>query len=122
MPSRNGKPLGNRGESFAADHLETSGWVLLARNFRLGRKEIDIVARRGDVVAFVEVKTRSGTAYGHPLEAVTWRKRQEIQQVASAWIRRFGQPTDVYRFDAIAIRIVSNGPILLEHVEDAWRI
>jgi putative endonuclease len=117
-----GKPLGDRGESLAARYLEQRGWTILVRNFRVGRKEIDLVARRCEVVAFVEVKTRAGKGYGHPLEAITWRKRREIQQVAAAWISRYGRPDDVYRFDAMAVMLPSGGLLEVEHVEDAWRM
>ena len=116
------KPLGDRGEQLAADHLVRAGWTVLSRNFRLGHKEIDLVARRGEVVAFVEVKTRAGLGYGHPLEAITARKRREIHQVAGAWIERHGRPDDVYRFDAVAILLPSGGEPHIEHVEDAWRM
>ena len=117
-----GKPLGDRGERIAADYLESAGWAILDRNFRLGRKEIDLVARRAEIVAFVEVKSRAGLGYGHPLEAITWKKRREIQQVAAAWVDRYGRPGDVYRFDAVAIQLATGGPPLIEHVEDAWRL
>ena len=66
-----GHELGRRGEALAAELLEAAGWRILARNFRYRRKEIDLIARRGAVVAFVEVKARAGPAFGHPLEAVT---------------------------------------------------
>lgn len=88
----------------------------------MGRKEIDLVARRGDLVAFVEVKTRAGRGYGHPLEAITWKKRREIGQVAAAWIDRHGQPEDSYRFDAVGILVEGGGEPRVEHVEDAWRM
>ena len=117
-----GKPLGDRGEEVAARHLAERGWTVTHRNFRMGRKEIDLVARRGEVVAFVEVKTRAGRGYGHPLEAITWKKRREIGQVASAWIDRFGRDGDVYRFDAVAVLAVGGGEPVVEHVEDAWRM
>jgi putative endonuclease len=81
-----------------------------------------VIARRGDLVAFVEVKTRSGTGYGHPLEAITWKKRREIQQVAAAWIDRNGRPGDVYRFDAIAVLVLAGRAPQIDHVEDAWRM
>jgi len=117
------KPLGDRGEAMAARYLEERGWTVLHRNFRMGRKEIDLVARRHEVVAFVEVKTRAGLGYGHPLEAITWKKRREIQQVATAWVSRFGQLAESYRFDAIAILVrAGGGEPLIEHVEDAWRM
>ena len=116
------KPLGDRGEGLAAEHLVRAGWVIADRNFRLGHSEIDLVARRGEVVAFVEVKTRSGLGYGHPLETITLRKRREIQRVAGAWVARHGRPGDLYRFDAIAILAGSGGVAELEHVENAWRM
>jgi putative endonuclease len=117
-----GKALGDRGEDLAAAHLQGAGWTVLHRNFRLGRKEIDLVARRGGVVAFVEVKTRGGLGYGHPLEAITWRKRREIQQVAGAWIDQHGRDGDIYRFDAVAVLVRAGGAPEVEHVEDAWRM
>ncbi len=116
------KPLGDQGEELAAQHLQRTGWMILDRNFRMGRKEIDLVARRGEVVAFVEVKTRAGLGYGHPLEAITWKKRREIQQVAAAWIDRKGRPGDLYRFDAVAVQVGGSEPPIVEHVEDAWRM
>ena len=116
------KPLGDRGEALAAAHLERAGWVIADRNFRIGHREIDLVARRGEVVAFVEVKTRSGLGFGHPLEAITHRKRREIRQVAAVWVDRHGRPGDVYRFDAVAVLTVAGGDPEVEHVEDAWRL
>jgi len=115
------KPLGDRGERLAAEHLERAGWTMLARNFRVGHREVDLVARRGEVVAFVEVKTRAGLGYGHPLEAITAAKRREIQQVAEVWVARHGREGDVYRFDAVAVLILAGAEPAIEHVEDAWR-
>jgi putative endonuclease len=120
--SSGNKPLGDRGEQLAAGFLADRGWVILHRNFRIGHREIDLVARRDEVVAFVEVKTRGGLGYGHPLEAITRKKRKEIQQVAAAWIEAHGAPGDVYRFDAIAILLPVGGAPVIEHVEDAWRL
>lgn len=124
-PSRSSgnKPLGDRGEQLAAGFLAERGWVIVSRNYRIGHREIDLVARRSEVVAFVEVKTRGGLGYGHPLEAITRKKRQEIQTVAAAWIEAHGRPGDVYRFDAVAILLPSGGgDPAIEHVEDAWRM
>ena len=114
--------MGDRGEQLAAAFLAKRGWVVLHRNYRLGRREVDLVARRSEVVAFVEVKTRGGFGYGHPLQAITRKKRREIQQVAAAWIKAHGLPGDVYRFDAVAILLPAGGEPAIEHVEDAWRI
>lgn len=97
-------------------YLRSRGWQVVAHRFRAGRAEVDIVARRGCLVAFVEVKARRGEGFGSPLEAVTGAKRREVVKVARAWIDRFGRPGDVYRFDCIGL---SDGH--LEHVEDAFR-
>lgn len=114
--------LGPRGEAIAAEHLERAGWHIVHRNFRAGRKEIDLVARRGGVVAFVEVKARRGARFGDPLEAITPRKQREVQEVASVWIQRHGREGDVYRFDAVAVRLEPGAAPRVEHVEDAWGI
>lgn len=113
--------LGRRGEALAAGWLRHRGWRVLERNFRFGHKEIDLIVRRGRLVAFVEVKTRSGRGFGHPLDAVTLRKRREIEAVARCWATRHGRPDDIYRFDAIAVLWPEHGPATLEHVPDAWR-
>jgi putative endonuclease len=115
--------VGRRGEALAATILQDNGWTILERNFRLGHKEIDLVARRDRIVAFIEVKSRTAGGLGHPLEAITRAKRDEIRRVASAWVARHGRRSDLYRFDAIAIVYQSGGaPPLVEHLEDAWRL
>lgn len=102
--------------------LSASGWTILGRNVRHGHREIDLIARRGSLVAFVEVKGRRGSGVGHPLEAITWKKRQEIERVAQWWIRQHGTPEDDYRLDAIAITRDPCGGWDVDHVEDAWRV
>ena len=113
-------PLGTRGESIAADFFIRAGWSIVHRNFRAGRKEVDLVARRDGVVAFVEVKTRRGSRFGDPLDAITAHKRREVEEVAMAWIERHGAVGDVYRFDAVAVRLQPDGHPRIEHMEDAW--
>lgn len=114
--------LGRKGEDIAASMLRRKGWSVVERNYRFGHKEIDLVVRNGNLVAFVEVKTRAGLGFGHPLEAITRAKRRELSYVAAAWIARNGQPGDVYRFDAVAITWQGRGQPRVEHVEDAWRL
>jgi putative endonuclease len=113
--------LGRSGENAAARFLEAAGWRVLARNFRSGRNEIDLIVRRGSTVAFVEVKTRSTGTFGHPLEAVTAQKRREIERVARSWIARAGPPGVEFRFDAVAVCWDGRGTPAIEHVPDAWR-
>jgi len=104
------------GEEQAIRYLQARGWEVVAHRFRVGRIELDLVARRGRLVAFVEVKARRGAAFGSPFEAVTGAKRREIVKAARVWMDRHGREGDVYRFDCIGI--VDNK---LEHVEDAFR-
>ncbi len=114
--------LGVWGERLAIKYLRCSGWQILGHRFRMGRLEIDVVARRAGLVAFVEVKTRIDGNYGSPLEAVTWAKQREIVRVASAWVDRFGAPEDDYRFDVIGVTLRPGRGPRIEHVEDAFRV
>ena len=112
---------GAEGEDIAREYLEGLGWVILDHRFRMGRLEIDLVARKGVLVAFIEVKTRWSRRFGSPLEAVTWHKRREITRVAQAWADRHGRANDTYRFDVIGVTLSKMGP-KVEHVEDAFRV
>ncbi|MDT8367816.1 MAG: YraN family protein [Longimicrobiales bacterium] len=108
-------------EELAERHLRQAGFVVVARNFRCGREEIDLVARRGTLVAFVEVKGRARRDAGHPLHAIGPRKRAAIARVARDWIREHGRPGESYRFDAVAILPCEEG-WEVDHVTDAWRL
>lgn len=112
---------GDRGERLAAELLGRRGWRILARNWRFGHKEIDLVAEREGTVAFVEVKARSGTAFGHPLEALTARKRADLATAARGWVARNGRAGEAYRFDAVYVLRTPRG-VEVRHVEDAWRL
>ncbi|MEJ2184754.1 MAG: YraN family protein [Gemmatimonadota bacterium] len=114
--------LGRRGEALVARALEEGGWQVLHRNYRYGHREIDVIARRGRTVAFVEVKTRASSGFGDPLDAVHALKRREIERVARVWIARHGRPTDRYRFDAAAVFWPGHAPPRLRYVQDAWRL
>lgn len=114
--------LGARGERLAARFLERAGYTILARNYRLGHREIDLIISRDELVAFVEVKARAGAGFGHPLDAITALKRREIERVAHAWVARSGRPELNYRFDAIAILYGPDGKPLIDHVPGAWRL
>lgn len=107
-------------EALAEALLKKRGWRVLDRNVRFLRKEIDLVVEKDGLVAFVEVKGRSGPEFGHPLEAITWRKRRAISFAARGWITRSAFNAESYRFDAVSIRIMPDGAVELEHVEGAW--
>ena len=112
---------GLEGELLAIQYLRSTGWRILDHRFRMGRLEVDLVARKGHLVAFFEVKTRWTGVFGSPLQAVTWAKQREIVRVARAWVDRHGRPDDAYRFDVLGITMRRGYPPKLNHVEDAFR-
>lgn len=116
--------LGLQGEESAIAYLKKRDWTIEHHRFKMGRLEIDLVARRGALVAFVEVKTRKTNGYGSGREAVGWRKQQGIGRVAEAWRHRYGRPGDTYRFDVIEVtlRAPRDGGDSVAHIEDAWRL
>jgi putative endonuclease len=112
---------GLRGEEAAIEYLSSRGWTVLEHRYRVGRWEVDLVVKKGSLVAFVEVKTRKSEAFGGPFEAVGWRKQREMVRVARSWIDRHGRPGEVYRFDVIGVREDRWGRWRMEHLEDAFR-
>jgi putative endonuclease len=114
---------GLAGELAALAYLTACGWDIEAHRFRWGRHDVDLIARKGSLVAFVEVKTRRSFVCGLPIEAVGRRKQSILGQVAQVWRLRYGRPDDEYRFDLVAIReygVVRRYDI--EHIADAWRL
>ena len=93
----------------------------MQRRFRNGHRDIDLVAERDGLVAFVEVKARKGAEFGLPVEAVNWRKQRELTRSAHVWIERHGRPDEAYRFDVIGVLMVGS-TVRIRHVEDAFSI
>lgn len=89
-PSRQRIGLGRRGEELAAQELRRQGYEIVERNWRCPAGEVDIVARRGAVWAFVEVRTRRGEAFGTPEESITPQKRARMQAVAERYMAEHG--------------------------------
>lgn len=112
--------FGLAAEELVALHLQQLGWRVEAHRWKLGRHDLDLVVRRADLVAFVEVKARRSTACGGGEEAVGRRKRATIERVAWSWILRHGRGGDRYRFDVVTVQ--GDGPgAPIAHLEDAWR-
>lgn len=110
--------LGRAGEDAAAAWLESRGWRVLARRWRAARREIDLVAEKDGVLAFVEVKTRRPGALAPAVTAVDARKRARIAAAAGAAADRWR--ARAYRFDVVAVTWEREGPTF-EHFEDAFR-
>jgi putative endonuclease len=107
MPQTRAQALGALGERIAERWLVQDGWRVVDRRWKSGRRDLDLVVMRENVVAFVEVKTRRSTWSGEPVEAVNWRKQRELTRSAQAWIDRRGvllaPRSAVYRFDVVGI-------------------
>lgn len=116
------RDLGVLGERLASRYFERLGYTILERNYRFGHREIDLIVRLGDLVAFVEVKARAGDGYGHPLQAITALKRREVERVARLWQQRHGRPGSFYRFDAVGVIIRRGTDPIIEHIPNAWRL
>lgn len=113
--------FGELGERIAARWLERSGYRVLARRFRAGRRDIDLIVEREGLVAFVEVKARSGEAFGDPVEAVHRRKQQSLCKSAQAWIGRHGRLGEEYRFDVVGI-LLKDRRVFVRHVPKAFAV
>ncbi len=110
--------LGARGEELAARHLEKLGCRILDRGWRTKTGEIDLVAEDGGEIVFVEVKTRTDSAFGPPEEAVTFAKRRKLRNTAAAYLARHRLRDRPYRIDVIAITSTSAGT-RLDHFRSA---
>ncbi|MEV8442681.1 YraN family protein [Actinosynnema sp. NPDC051121] len=108
--------LGRRGEDAACRYLEHQGLSILARNWRCDEGELDVIATDGARLVVVEVKCRSGTTRGTPLEAVTSEQLERVRKAALRWlsVHRVGRVE--IRFDVIAIEWPSGGKVRLHHL------
>jgi len=114
--------LGQRAEKLAADYLEQRGCAILARNWRRPEGELDLVAGTEDLCIFVEVRSRTGSERGHPLETIDARKRARILRAARMYIDEEHPNAAVFRFDVVGVTFApDDAPPELVHVEDAFR-
>lgn len=116
--------LGRIAEEAAALHLSRSGWTCLGRNVRVGRGELDLIIRRGRILAFVEVKARSSSTCGSPEDAVDPRKRRQVGRLAELWLASHPwalRDVDDVRFDIIAVD-ASRAPALVRHLPAAFTL
>jgi putative endonuclease len=114
--------LGESGEDLACAALERRGYAILERRYRTRAGEIDIVASDGDVLVFVEVKTRRSERYGHPAEAVTASKRRRVVLMATDYLARRRPHASACRFDVVAVTIGADGPPRIEVIRGAFSV
>ena len=116
--------IGRRGEALAAHFLRRQEMMkVLHRNFRAPQGgEVDIVCRHGETLAFVEVKTRTSTAYGRPIEAVDEQKQQLIARGALEWLRLLSRTDVLFRFDVVEVILTEGKRPHIQRVENAFEL
>jgi putative endonuclease len=103
---------GTEGENLAAKFLEEKGYSILERNYRFERGEIDLVAREGSDLVFVEVKARHSQDYGAPEESVTTAKEAQLKKVAEGYLYEHNIENQSCRFDVVTITYQRGAPVL----------
>jgi len=103
--------LGTRGEALAEQFLTQRGYRVLVRNYRCPYGEIDLICRDGSCLVFVEVKTRRGSAFGEPEEAVTAAKMTHIVHSAEHCLAQLDEPDQQWRIDVLAISLDTSGAL-----------
>lgn len=112
--------LGRWGEKVAAHFLEAKGYVIVERNWRTGRGELDLVAQDGSTLVFVEVKTRRGQEYGTPEESITPRKQEKLLELVQNYLTNHQLGEAEWRVDVVAIELDKGGKLLrCDHIPDA---
>lgn len=118
MPMTDKIKTGTDGEDQAASYLIEKGFEILERNYRFKKSEIDLIVKRGNWLVFIEVKTRTSTAFGYPEEFVDYQKRKMIFAGALEYMNAKNWQGNV-RYDIVAITIV-RGKSEIHHIEDAF--
>jgi putative endonuclease len=113
--------LGVHGERIAAAYLTRAGVRVLDRNWRCREGELDIVAREGSALVFCEVKTRRGTGFGHPVEAVTPAKQRRLRMLAHRWLAAHDEHARDVRFDVVGVLVRPSRPALVTHLRAAFQ-
>jgi putative endonuclease len=117
---RGNSSLGEAGESIAATFLKGAGFSIVERNFRCVCGELDIVARDGRTIVFVEVKCRNNAMYGPPQLAVTPFKQRQISKAALVWLSKRRLYDAEARFDVVAIVLHEGDLPEIEHIRNAF--
>lgn len=112
--------LGARGEYLAERFLRRAGFRIVARNYRCPAGELDLIARDGDALVFIEVKTRAADDDADPEENIGPAKQSQLIRTARDFIARHRFPPGAYRFDAVAIVLPESGEPEIRHIRDAF--
>ena len=112
--------IGRQGEEIAADWLASHGYTIVEKNYRQRFGEVDIIARHGDYLVFIEVKTRSSNRYGSPLDAVTTKKQQQLSRIAKDYLARHKAMDSLCRFDVLSVVLAAGRPPKVNVIANAF--
>lgn len=112
-------PVAVIGENLACEFLRKKGYKIIERNFRKGYGEIDIICTKNKTLVFVEVKTRTSSVYGTPIEAISYYKLKSLIKTAEFYSHIHPEFPSALRIDAISVMLDhSNNPVSIEHMEN----
>jgi len=114
------RALGQRGEALAAAWYEHAGYEILDRNWRRREGELDLVASRGRVLVFCEVKTRTSNRFGAPVEAITRTKQRRIRMLAGLWLDEHERGGRELRFDVVSVMAERGAEPVIEVLEGVF--
>ena len=109
--------LGHKGEAIACDYLADKGYQILEKNWRFSRAEVDIIAKDGEILVFIEVKTRSNNTFAEPEEAITSKKEALMADAAAIYMEKIGHDWEI-RFDIITVCLQPE--LKIKHYIDAF--
>lgn|SRR3989338_4931720 len=113
------KTIGNFGELLARDYLQKNGYKIITTNYRTKLGEVDIIAKEGETLCFIEVKTRSGTKFGSPEESINKNKLAKIGNCLQYYLQTREQKFNDYRIDVVAIELLNNQVSRIEIIKNA---
>ncbi len=113
------KQRGQIGEDLAVRHLQNQGYHILERNWRYSHAEVDIIAMDGEILVFIEVKTRSNTHFGQPEDFVSTKQADRLAKVANVYMEHIQHDWEI-RFDIIAILHTDHTTAQINHIKGAF--
>lgn len=116
------KDIGYYGESLSIAYLKENNYIILEKNFLCKLGEIDVIAKKGDIISFIEIKTRYSDKYGKPMEAVNFYKKKKIINASRFYIQKNRLDNFFIRFDVLEIYLSYNKKFKINFIEDAFRI
>ena len=116
------REIGKRGENAAVRYLEKMGYEILERNWKCQFGEADVIARDGQTLVFVEVKTRTGISKGFPSESVNAKKRRRYEKIAAWYLKEYDEVDIPVRFDVVALLVISEDRAFIRHYVNAFGV